>query len=155
MLILLRNVLTNSNPGVAEEAQVHNSSSTPLAQCLAHSCAAGIIFSIPFFDSINHTDLAKNANKYYLIQLVEYEDSEYFVFTRWGRGESGAVQQVGPLDRDAGGKQFNSKFKEKTGNTWDTRASFVIKKSKYSLVVLEHDSPSQIQSLRKKTRRNS
>ena len=31
------------------------------------------------------TNLEKNANKYYVIQLVENEDSEYFVFTRWGR----------------------------------------------------------------------
>ena len=79
---------------------------------------------------------------YYVIQLVENEDSEYFVFTRWGRvGESGTVQQVGPLDRAAGEKQFNSKFKEKTDNAWDARASFVTKERKYSLVVLEHDSP--------------
>jgi len=96
-----------------------------------------------FFDAkCNQTNLEKNANKYYVIQLVENEDSEYFVFTRWGRvGESGTVQQVGPLDRAAGEKQFNSKFKEKTDNAWDARASFVTKERKYSLVVLEHDSP--------------
>ena len=40
-------------------------------------------------------------------------------------GESGTVQQVGPMDRAAGEKQFNSKFKEKTGNAWDARANFV------------------------------
>jgi len=121
---------------VAGTGQVDPSCTVPGAQLCRGDDGA-------FFDAMcNQTNLEKNANKYYVIQLVENEDSEYFVFTRWGRvGESGAVQQVGPLDRAAGEKQFNSKFKEKTGNAWDARANFVTMDKKYSLVVLEHDPP--------------
>ena len=41
--------------------------------------------SIDSWRVFRQTNLEKNANKYYVIQLVENEDSEYFVFTRWGR----------------------------------------------------------------------
>ena len=64
---------------VAGTGQVDPSCTVPGAQLCRGDDGA-------FFDAkCNQTNLEKNANKYYVIQLVENEDSEYFVFTRWGR----------------------------------------------------------------------
>ena len=41
------------------------------------------------------------------------------------------AQLNGPLDRAGGGKEFKSKFKSKTANDWDKRASFVPKAGEY------------------------
>jgi poly [ADP-ribose] polymerase len=89
------------------------------------------------FDAMcNQTDLKKNANKFYVAQLVA-SGNEHHLFTRWGRvGEAGAVQLKGPFDREQGEKEFRKQVKGKTGNDWDNRGTFVAKAGKYDLVNL-------------------
>jgi len=90
------------------------------------------------FDAMcNQTDLKKNANKFYVAQLVA-SGNEHYLFTRWGRvGEAGAVQLKGPFEREQGEKEFKKQFKVKTANDWANRVTFVAKAGKYDLVILD------------------
>jgi poly [ADP-ribose] polymerase len=61
-------------------------------------------------------------NKFYLIQVLKQPNKKYIVWARWGRvGERGqsSLSQAGGLE-DAM-KQFDSKFKQKSGLTWAKR----------------------------------
>jgi hypothetical protein len=67
---------------------------------------------------LNQVDLEVNANKYYIIQLLETDasPSQYYTWNRWGRvGEelNKQNQLLGPMDLDAALKDFNKKFKDK------------------------------------------
>ncbi|KAI9672629.1 MAG: hypothetical protein M1831_000064 [Alyxoria varia] len=77
----------------------------------------GIIFDA----SLNQTNIKDNNNKFYRLQLLE-DDVGYFTHTRWGRvGEFGQKKTMGPFNIDAAMKEFNQKFKEKTGLKWEGR----------------------------------
>ncbi|KAK3174089.1 hypothetical protein OEA41_001333 [Lepraria neglecta] len=92
----------------------------------------GIIFDA----SLNQTNIGGNNNKFYRLQLLNNEkDDNYFVHTRWGRvGEFGQVKAMGPMDdlEDAL-KEYNKKFKDKSGNKWDDRSE-PAKKGKYTFL---------------------
>ena len=74
--------------------------------------------------------------QFYRLQLLYHEkDDNYFVHTRWGRvGEFGQVKTMGPMDdlEDAL-KEYNKKFKDKSGNKWDDRSE-PAKKGKYTFL---------------------
>ena len=56
------------------------------------------------------------------------------VHTRWGRvGEFGQVKTMGPLDLDDALKDYNKKFKDKSGNKWEDRSE-PAKKGKYTFL---------------------
>ena len=66
---------------------------------------------------LNQTNIGNNNNKYYIIQLLE-ESGSFWLWTRWGRvGENGANQTQGPFGRHGGEKEFEKKFRSKTGIT--------------------------------------
>lgn len=93
-------------------------------------------------------DLAKNIDKYYIMQIIVV-NSEYHLFTRWGRtGTDGSTQTEGPFaEEGAATSSFHKKFKEKTGNDWMQRhpSTFKKKANKYTLVVMDHSARQQKQ----------
>ncbi|KAF8467354.1 poly polymerase catalytic domain-containing protein [Kalaharituber pfeilii] len=81
----------------------------------------GVIFD----GTLNQTDIGKNSNKFYYVQLLYHPQSGgYATWTRWGRvGESGATSIVAPKNSTLSNAmyQFEKKFKDKTGLSWANR----------------------------------
>ncbi|KAJ2986872.1 hypothetical protein NUW58_g4176 [Xylaria curta] len=86
--------------------------------------------------SLNQTNAGRNNNKFYRIQLNELVTmysgvlfgllrsvvGDYRTWTRWGRvGEYGQSKTVGNGCLEDALKQFNDKFKSKSGLSWDNR----------------------------------
>uniref|UniRef100_A0A8C9ZP10 Poly [ADP-ribose] polymerase n=1 Tax=Sander lucioperca TaxID=283035 RepID=A0A8C9ZP10_SANLU len=90
---------------------------------------------------ILQTNLQFNNNKYYLIQLLEDDNSKaYSVWMRWGR-----VGKVGQSSLTACGVDllkakdvFKKKFLDKTKNEWEHRASFEKVAGKYDMVFVDY-----------------
>ncbi|TKA67869.1 hypothetical protein B0A55_08409 [Friedmanniomyces simplex] len=91
------------------------------------------------FDAyMNQSQVAKNNNKFYRLQLLEGSKA-YHVHTRWGRvGEFGQVKTMDFDDFDDALKEFNKKFKDKSGLAWDDRADEP-KKGKYTFLEKNYD----------------
>ena len=91
---------------------------------------------------LNQTNIAKNNNKYYIIQLLASDatPTEYYCWNRWGRvGEERNYQNAlrGPMPLDAAYDDFCKKFRDKTKNDWTERHKFQTYPDKYTL--LERD----------------
>uniref|UniRef100_A0A6A7G868 Poly [ADP-ribose] polymerase n=1 Tax=Hirondellea gigas TaxID=1518452 RepID=A0A6A7G868_9CRUS len=88
---------------------------------------------------LNQTDVINNNNKFYLIQLAEYE-KEFHVFTRWGRvGETGQNSIACFSEAEEAVSEFTKKFTQKTGNKWQNRDNFAAKPKKYTLLAMDED----------------
>jgi len=86
---------------------------------------------------LNQTNIGHNNNKYYVIQLLE-KDGKYYAWTRWGRvGEDGQNALIGPSDLAKALKAFQSKFRDKTKNAWEDRATFKPVSGRYSLIEID------------------
>ncbi|KAK7999070.1 hypothetical protein PG991_014745 [Apiospora marii] len=85
--------------------------------------------------SLNLSNVSGNNNKFYMLQLlVDDKNSTYYAHTRWGRvGESGQVKTMDFDNLDAAKEEFDSKFKSKTGLTWEKRTDEP-KANKYTFV---------------------
>ncbi|KAL6305692.1 poly polymerase catalytic domain-containing protein [Sparassis latifolia] len=84
--------------------------------------------------ALNQTDVGKNANKFYFIQLLHPigDRSTCTLFTRWGRvGENGQMQKKGPFAASFAVGEFKKQFKAKAGVDWEQRQGMVAKKGKY------------------------
>jgi poly [ADP-ribose] polymerase len=92
----------------------------------------------PWDACLNQTDIAKNNNKFYNIQLLEADASKtYYLWVRYGRiGERGRSTLSNGLDLNSGKMDFSSKFHDKTKNTWPI-TTFKSYSGKYTL--LERD----------------
>jgi poly [ADP-ribose] polymerase len=68
--------------------------------------------------TLNQTSLTKNANKYYIIQLLQSdtEANKFWVWNRWGRvGYQGQCALKGPFgDLNRAKNEFDSKLRDKT-----------------------------------------
>ena len=75
------------------------------------------------------------SRKFYRLQLLHDEGKdEYYAHTRWGRlGEFGAVKTMGPHSFDDALKEFDKKFKDKSGHKWEDRSE-PAKKGKYTFL---------------------
>lgn len=61
---------------------------------------------------LNQTNIGANNNKYYRMQLLQEENNDHWLWTRWGRvGDKGQTQLQGPFDADTGYKEFKKKFR--------------------------------------------
>ncbi|KAI2624738.1 poly polymerase catalytic domain-containing protein [Xylaria nigripes] len=92
--------------------------------------------------SLNQTNSTSNNNKFYRIQVLHFHGA-YCTWTRWGRvGEYGQSKMLskGPL-RDAL-KQFNDKFKSKSGLAWVDRGEHP-KTGKYAFIEKSYESDSE------------
>merc|ERR1712166_437036 len=82
-------------------------------------------------------------NKYYKIQLLVSASTPplYNLFIKWGRiGDAATAATSGDqcdqyMDEKLAVKDFETKFKDKTGNKWANRDAFV-KKGAYNLIIL-------------------
>jgi predicted DNA-binding WGR domain protein len=86
-------------------------------------------------------DLSKNIDKFYIMQLLANDIStQYYVFTKWGRtGSIGQTQLLPFTTFDEAKKTFESKFHEKTKNTWSNHKSFVKYPNAYNMIVVDHN----------------
>lgn len=88
---------------------------------------------------LNQTDIAVNANKYYIVQLLATDatPTQYYTWNRWGRvGEERNKQNqlLGPMSLEEALDDFKKKFKDKTKNAWADRENFVKHDKKYQLI---------------------
>lgn len=71
--------------------------------------------------ALNQTNSGNNNNKFYRVQLL-YNGSDYKTWTRWGRvGDRGQSKILGGGGLADAMKNFDSKFKDKSGLNWSNR----------------------------------
>lgn len=86
--------------------------------------------------TLNQTDIKTNKNKFYIMQLIETTNG-CKLFIRYGRvGETGTII-IDNYSKEAGIMKFESQFKSKTGNKWNSE--FVKKDGKYYLSEISYD----------------
>ncbi|CAK7225330.1 hypothetical protein SBRCBS47491_005851 [Sporothrix bragantina] len=72
--------------------------------------------------SLNQTNSGQNNNKFYRIQVLRDSKGKYSTWTRWGRvGERGQSAMLGGGTVEDAIKQFEKKFRDKSGLAWDRR----------------------------------
>ena len=96
----------------------------------------GIVYDV----TLNQTNAGNNNNKFYRIQLlVDSNGQKYRTWTRWGRvGEGGQNAMLGSGSLNEALAQFEKKFKDKTGNKWESRRE-PAKKGKYTYIERNYD----------------
>ncbi|KAI3374250.1 hypothetical protein L3Q82_006100 [Scortum barcoo] len=85
---------------------------------------------------LNQTNLQFNNNKYYLIQLLQDDNSKiYSVWMRWGRVGKVGQNSLTPCGGDLLKAKdiFKKKFLDKTKNEWEHRATFEKVAGKYDM----------------------
>ncbi|KAH7321965.1 poly-ribose polymerase-like protein [Rhexocercosporidium sp. MPI-PUGE-AT-0058] len=83
--------------------------------------------------SLNQTNSGLNNNKFYRVQLL-HNNGHYKTWTRWGRvGVQGQSVQLGDGSLADALRQFESKFKSKSGLSWVDRAGKA-KSGKYTFI---------------------
>ncbi|KAI1288897.1 poly polymerase catalytic domain-containing protein [Xylaria venustula] len=93
--------------------------------------------------SLNQTNASNNNNKFYRLQLLRSVTGDYKTWTRWGRvGEYGQSKALGSGSRTDALKQFNDKFKSKSGLTWDNRGD-PPKAGKYAFIEKSYEPDSE------------
>lgn len=89
--------------------------------------------------TLNQTNIGggANNNKFYKIQALA-GGSKFYHFNRWGRvGDEGECKLDTCGSEAQAIKDFESKFRSKTGNKWSDRASFKPMAGKYKIVETE------------------
>ena len=73
-------------------------------------------FNGQFFScTLNKSDLDKNNNKFYIIQLLEHDsDNSLILFTRWGRIGVPGQHEEKDVDSTSGPRLFMKKYRDKT-----------------------------------------
>lgn len=83
--------------------------------------------------SLNQTNAGHNNNKFYRIQLL-HDNGDYKTWTRWGRvGDRGQSKMLGNGTLNDALREFDSKFKSKSGLSWANRAEKP-KNGKYTFI---------------------
>ena len=74
------------------------------------------VFNGKYFScTLNKSDLDKNNNKFYIIQLLEHDTTNNLVlFTRWGRVGVPGNHEIKDVDANSGPRLFMKKYKDKT-----------------------------------------
>lgn len=74
---------------------------------------------------LNQTDITKNNNKYYKIQLIETDDGLYHVFRCWGRVGYNGQSSLNEFSSIQGAiNDFAKAYKDKTKNVWNSGQPF-------------------------------
>lgn len=92
------------------------------------------------------TDVQRNINKYYKLQLLKHDKSERFwVFRKWGR--IGTTQGGNKLEEKSTLSdallEFKQLYREKSGNDWDQRHKFVKRASLLYPIDIDHGGDQQ------------
>ncbi|KAK0725597.1 poly polymerase catalytic domain-containing protein [Lasiosphaeris hirsuta] len=102
----------------------------PFASSIVYIAPDGVIFDA----SLNQTNASNNNNKFYRIQLLVDSSGAHRTWTRWGRvGERGQTAILGGGSLDDAIRQFEKKFKDKSGLAWNQRGENP-KPGKYAFV---------------------
>jgi len=128
---------------------------------------------------LNQTDVGYNVkghNKYYVIQLLQTDDGkDFYCWQRWGRGthrqilkEKPLIQLLislhnkvgnagqnalkGPTTLASAKAEFYDKFRSKTSNSFDNRASFKHVSGKYDLIKLDYEATDEPEEDTKKAK---
>ena len=74
------------------------------------------VFNGQFFScTLNKSDVGKNNNKFYIIQLLEHDsDNSLVLFTRWGRIGVPGQHEEKDVDEKSGPRLFMKKYRDKT-----------------------------------------
>ncbi|CAK7216949.1 hypothetical protein SCUCBS95973_002986 [Sporothrix curviconia] len=89
-----------------------------LSNVVVHVDDDGVVWDA----SLNQTNSGQNNNKFYRIQVLCNSSGKYSTWTRWGRvGERGQSAMLGSGTVDDAIKQFQKKFRDKSGIPWDDR----------------------------------
>ncbi|KDQ63539.1 hypothetical protein JAAARDRAFT_29557 [Jaapia argillacea MUCL 33604] len=84
--------------------------------------------------TLSQTNINKNANKFYIMQLLHPNGNpeSCTLYNRWGRtGEIGQSQRKGPFEPVAAVREFKRQFKSKTATSWGDRVGMTAKKGHY------------------------
>ncbi|ESN90185.1 hypothetical protein HELRODRAFT_194677 [Helobdella robusta] len=90
---------------------------------------------------LNQTNINNNNNKFYIIQLLESDNSKtYHVWTRWGRVGARGQTALMPFAENFHSAYlcFCKKFQDKTKNQWTERDSFEKVAGKYDIVHIDY-----------------
>ena len=97
-----------AKPAAAAPASSNHAAAADPACPKAHNTIVAEDYDV----MLNRTNIGANNNKYYRMQLLQEDPSAYWLWTRWGRvGDKGQTQLQGPLDADAGQREFKKKFR--------------------------------------------
>lgn len=88
---------------------------------------------IPYTCTLNQTDVKRNNNKFYIMQILEHDkNTNYIIYCRWGRiGEFGTFTRDTYSNKSTSVSEFNKKFRAKTKNAWATVSKDHSKFQKY------------------------
>ena len=102
--------------------------------------------------TLNQTDIKKNANKFYIMQIIS-KGGKYYVFIRYGRvGEIGRISHKEFSFSRAAESFFTTQFRSKTGNHWG--ATFEPKKGKYWLCEMDYDDVDGLEDAETESKKN-
>uniref|UniRef100_A0AC35TWI5 Poly [ADP-ribose] polymerase n=1 Tax=Rhabditophanes sp. KR3021 TaxID=114890 RepID=A0AC35TWI5_9BILA len=92
---------------------------------------------------LNQTCIGKNNNKFFLLQLLERDNKQGYVFmSRWGRVGVEGQQTHHPCiysSVDGAKTEFARKFKDKSGNVWNSTRQYVHVDKKYDYIDMGGD----------------
>ncbi|KAF7591625.1 hypothetical protein BBP40_001264 [Aspergillus hancockii] len=139
----LEEALEISEPSTSKKVKDEQKlSSKTLNVPLDEGCCLGGTYAV-FIDAtgliwdatLNQTVSAKNNNKFYRVQLlVDKSGTNFRTWTRWGRvGEIGQFKLLGNGNFDVAQSEFEKKFKDKSGLSWENRLD-PPKKGKYTFI---------------------
>ncbi|RYP02514.1 hypothetical protein DL765_010734 [Monosporascus sp. GIB2] len=93
--------------------------------------------------SLNQTNASNNNNKFYRLQLLRSVSGQYRTWTRWGRvGEYGQSKVLGDGSLESALREFDSKFKSKSGLAWADRGQ-PPKPGKYAFIERSYEPDSE------------
>lgn len=93
--------------------------------------------------SLNQTNASNNNNKFYRLQLLRSVSGDYRTWTRWGRvGEYGQAKTLGDGSLSHALREFESKFKTKSGLHWADRGN-PPKPGKYAFIERSYEPDSE------------
>ncbi|KAI0391358.1 poly polymerase catalytic domain-containing protein [Xylariaceae sp. FL0594] len=93
--------------------------------------------------ALNQTNASNNNNKFYRLQILRSASGSFLVWARWGRvGEYGQAKKQ-PVDSlEEALRNFQSKFKSKSGLAWDNRND-APKPGKYAFIEKSYEPDSE------------
>jgi len=100
-----------------------------------HVTSSGQVYSC----MLNQANIELNNNKFYAIQILTDSSGGFYLYSRYGRvGERGRPQHTAYSTEYAAIREFQKRFRSKTGNPWTGDPSKFVKKSnKYMLMDTE------------------
>lgn len=92
--------------------------------------------------TLNQTNIKANNNKFYIVQLLENDNTkfDFILYTRYGRiGDKGVTNTKAIISQESGMREFEKVFKQKTGNYWSKRDKFEKKEGKYFMSDIDYE----------------